>query len=273
MPIPDLRAAVDLLRERRIAVITGAGISTESGIPDYRGEGAPARTPMTVERFLAQSDDDRRRYWAGGELGWHHFASREPNPGHVALAAWESAGAVTGVVTQNVDGLHQKAGSGRVVELHGTGRRVRCLRCGQIFARRAVSRRIAADNPSFRADRDIELGPDGDVVPVSTAGFVVPACTVCGGMLRPDVVFFGEFVPPPRFRQAEQIVQEADAVLVAGTSLVVNSAVRLVNRALRTDKAVVIVNRGSTRLDARANVTIDGATGTVLPALVHALLG
>lgn len=262
-------AAADALRARRIAVLTGAGISTESGIPDYRGEGAPARTPMTIDRFLAQADDDRRRYWAGGELGWQHFASREPNDGHRALAAWEQNGALTGIITQNVDGLHHKAGSRRVVELHGTGRRVRCLRCGQVFDRRAISERITRDNPDFDLERDVKLGPDGDVIPASTVGFVVPDCSVCGGLLRPDVVFFGEFVPPSRFQLAADIVASADALVIAGSSLVVNSGVRLVDRALRRGLPVVIVNRGRTRLDDRATVKIDDATGVVLPELAR----
>lgn len=267
-----LDAAVAVLRGRRVAVLTGAGVSTESGIPDYRGQGAPARSPMTASRFLQQDDADRRRYWAGGELGWHHFASREPNAGHRALAAWEAAGAVTGVITQNVDGLHHKAGSRRIIELHGTGRRVRCLACGQMFARRAVSRMIATANPRFAIAGDIALGPDGDVMPVDTSDFVVPTCTVCEGTLRPDVVFFGEIVPPPRFRQAETVLAAADALLVAGSSLVVNSGVRLVSRMLRRDLPVVIVNRGATRLDARATVTVDAATGSALPLLVERLV-
>lgn len=273
MSSPDLAPALDALRSRRVAVITGAGISTESGIPDYRGEGAPARTPMTAARFLAQADDDRRRYWAGGEMGWAHFASRTPNAGHRALAAWEAAGGLTGIVTQNVDGLHQKAGSARVVELHGTGRRVACLSCGQVFDRRAISRQIAAANPGFEVSGLQQLGPDGDVVPPTIEGFVVPACTVCGGWLRPDVVFFGEFVPPRRFRRAEQIIAAADALVVAGSSLVVNSGVRLVTRMLRRDLPVVIINRGVTRMDERASVKIEGATGDVLPALVERLYG
>lgn len=267
-----LSAANDVLRGRRVAVLTGAGISTESGIPDYRGEGAPARMPMTLDRFLAGADDDRRRYWAGGELGWAHFSSRLPNAGHQALARWEAAGALTGIVTQNVDGLHHKAGSTRVIELHGTGRRVRCLACGQVFDRRAISRRIAVANPGFDAATNVELGPDGDVVPVDTQGFVVPDCSNCGGWLRPDVVFFGEFVPAARFREAEKIVRAADALVVAGSSLVVNSGVRLVTRMLRRDLPVVIINRGETRMDARATVRIEGATGEVLPALVEQLL-
>jgi NAD-dependent SIR2 family protein deacetylase len=270
--VADIFRAADLLAGHRIAIITGAGISTESGIPDYRGEGAPARTPMTHERFLAQDDADRRRYWAGGELGWKDFSTRSPNAGHRAVARLESEGLATGVVTQNVDGLHQAAGSRRVVELHGTGRRVRCLNCGQIFDRRAVSARILRDNPSFGVSTTVTLGPDGDAVPADTTDFVVPDCTVCGGLLRPDVVFFGEFVPGETFRLAEGIVAAADAVLVAGSSLVVNSATRLLERARRRDLPLVIVNRGATRWDHRATLKLDGATGEVLPALAQALL-
>ncbi|WP_052460453.1 Sir2 family NAD-dependent protein deacetylase [Microbacterium gorillae] len=263
----DLDRAADLLGGGRLAVLTGAGVSTDSGIPDYRGEGAPVRTPMTVSRFLAQDDADRRRYWAGGELGWHHFASRRPNLGHRVLAAWERDGRVAGIITQNVDGLHQKAGSTRVVELHGTGARVVCLRCGQTFDRRDVSARIAADNPHFDLDATSRLGPDGDMVPADTDRFVVPICTVCGGMVRPDVVFFGEYVPAPRFALAAAVVDAADALLVAGSSLTVNTGVRLVERARRRGIPVVVINRGRTRMDGRVDLKLDAGVSETLPAI------
>jgi len=262
--------ALDALAGRRVAILTGAGVSTDSGIPDYRGKGAPVRTPMTAERFLA-SDEARRRYWVGSHLGWKAFASAEPNPGHHALARLEHTGVATGVITQNVDGLHVRAGSRRVVELHGTMRRVFCTHCGQVFDRRDLAERVERDNPWIATTDDIPLGPDGDVLPETTDGFRVPECTVCGGMLKPDVVFFGEFIPAEKFREAEQLVRTSEALVVAGSSLVVNSGIRLVERARRRRLPVVIVNRGQTRADSRATVKVDAGTSDVLTALAEAL--
>jgi NAD-dependent SIR2 family protein deacetylase len=268
----DIDRAVEALAGRRVAVLTGAGVSTDSGIPDYRGKGAPVRTPMTAQQFLA-NDDARRRYWVGSHLGWRAFAAAAPNAGHTALAEMERTGAVSGVVTQNVDGLHLRAGSHRVVELHGTMRRVFCTHCGQVFDRRDLAARVEADNPWITVPERVALGPDGDVLPESTEGFRVPACTVCGGMLKPDVVFFGEFVPLEKFREAEQLLRGSDALLVAGSSLVVNSGVRLVERARRRRIPIVIVNRGQTRADSTATVKIDAGTTEVLQALSAALTG
>lgn len=262
--------AIAALAGRRIAVLTGAGVSTDSGIPDYRGAGAPARTPMTVEQFLS-SDASRRRYWVGSHLGWSAFASAEPNPGHHAIADLEARGLSTGVVTQNVDGLHVRAGSRRVVELHGTMRRIFCTHCGQVFDRRDLARRVEDDNPWIRVPENVALGPDGDVLPESTDGFRIPACSVCGGLLKPDVVFFGEFIPAEKFREAEQLVHTSEALVVAGSSLVVNSGIRLLERARRRRLPVVIVNRGATRADARATVKIDAGTSEVLRALADGL--
>lgn len=266
----DVARAVEVLAGRRIAVLTGAGVSTDSGIPDYRGKGAPVRTPMTAQEFLA-SESARRRYWVGSHLGWRAFAAAAPNAGHTALAELETRGLATGVVTQNVDGLHVRAGSRRVVELHGTMRRVSCTRCGQIFDRRDLAVRVEADNPWIAVPDGVELGPDGDVLPASTDGFIVPACSVCGGMLKPDVVFFGEFIPAEKFREAEQLVRTSDALVVAGSSLVVNSGIRLVERARRRKLPVVIVNRGATRADARATVKIDAGASDVLAAFARNL--
>ncbi|GEB45775.1 NAD-dependent protein deacetylase [Microbacterium testaceum] len=262
--------AVDVLAGRKIAVLTGAGVSTDSGIPDYRGKGAPTRTPMTAQQFLS-SADARRRYWVGSHLGWKVFAAAQPNDGHRALADLESAGVANGVITQNVDGLHVRAGSGRVVELHGTMRRVGCLQCGQVFDRRDLAERVEADNPWISLPENVELGPDGDVTPASADGFVVPVCSVCGGTLKPDVVFFGEYIPVEKFREAEQLVHASEALVIAGSSLVVNSGIRLVERARRRRLPVVIVNRGETRADQRAAVKIDGGTTHVLRALADRL--
>ncbi len=262
--------AVDVLAGRRLAVLTGAGVSTDSGIPDYRGEGAPVRSPMTVQQFLA-SEDARRRYWVGSHLGWRAFSAAEPNPGHRALAELERSGVANGVVTQNVDGLHVRAGSSRVVELHGTMRRVFCTHCGQVFDRRDLAVRVEADNPWLNTPDEVLLGPDGDVRPESVEGFRIPSCTVCGGLLKPDVVFFGEFVPTEKFREAEQLVHDSEALVVAGSSLVVNSGIRLVERARRRRIPVVIINRGPTRADARAAVKIDAGTSEVLQEFARAL--
>jgi len=262
--------AVDALAGRRIAVLTGAGVSTDSGIPDYRGQGAPRRTPMTAQQFLA-SEAARRRYWVGSHLGWRAFAASQPNAGHDALVDLERAGLAAGIITQNVDGLHVRAGNRRVVELHGTMRRVQCTHCGQVFDRRDLAQRVEAANPWITVPENIALGPDGDVLPSSSDGFVIPDCTVCGGLLKPDVVFFGEFIPAERFTEAEQLVRSSDALLVAGSSLAVNSGIRLVERARRRRLPVVIVNRGETRADARATVKIDGGTSEVLRTLTAAL--
>jgi len=272
LPAQQLDAAIAALSGRRIAVLTGAGVSTDSGIPDYRGEGAPRRTPMTVDQYLS-SDSARRRYWVGSHLGWRAFAAAEPNAGHRAIANLEERGVVSGVITQNVDGLHVRAGSRRVVELHGTMRRVFCTHCGQVFDRRDLAVRVEADNPWIVVPENVKLGPDGDVLPESWEGFRVPSCTVCGGVLKPDVVFFGEFIPAEKFREAEQLVHASDALVIAGSSLVVNSGIRLLERARRRRMPVVIVNRGETRGDARATVKIDAGTSEVLSALADALGG
>nr|WP_231880288.1 Sir2 family NAD-dependent protein deacetylase [Microbacterium sp. H83] len=261
----------ELLRGRRIALLTGAGISTDSGIPAYRGEGARTRAdPMTIQRYLGD-EAARRRYWVGGHLGWRAFARAEPNPGHIALAGMEASGLVSGVITQNVDGLHLRAGSSHVIEVHGTMRRVTCLHCGQVFDRRDIAAQIEDLNPWITVPENVRLGPDGDVLPESTDGFVVPTCTVCGGMLKPDVVFFGEYVPQDRFRAAESLLRSSDAMIVAGSSLVVNSGVRLVERARRRSIPLVIINREPTRADVWADVTIAAGTSDVLPAIQEIL--
>lgn len=261
----------DLLRGRRVALLTGAGISTDSGIPAYRGEGARTRSdPMTIQRYLGD-EAARRRYWVGGHLGWRAFARAQPNPGHIALAEMEALGVVSGVITQNVDGLHLRAGSSHVIEVHGTMRRVTCLHCGQVFDRRDIATQIEDLNPWISVPENVRLNPDGDVLPESTDGFIVPTCTVCEGMLKPDVVFFGEYVPQDRFRAAESLLRSSDAMIVAGSSLVVNSGVRLVERARRRSIPLVIINREPTRADVWADVTIAAGTSDVLPAIQEIL--
>jgi NAD-dependent SIR2 family protein deacetylase len=225
---------------------------------------------MTVEQYLS-SEASRRRYWVGSHLGWKAFAAAEPNPGHLAIAELEARGLATGVITQNVDGLHVRAGSRRVVELHGTMRRVFCTHCGQVFDRRDLAERVEADNPWIRVPENVALGPDGDVLPESSDGFRVPECSVCRGMLKPDVVFFGEFIPAEKFREAEQLVHTSEALVIAGSSLVVNSGIRLLERARRRRLPVVIINRGETRGDPRATVKVEAGTSEVLRALADEL--
>ncbi|KQR47009.1 NAD-dependent deacetylase [Frigoribacterium sp. Leaf164] len=265
-----LDEAVALLGGRTVAVLTGAGVSTDSGIPDYRGEGAPVRNPMTFQQFLS-GERYRKRYWAGSHLGWRSFRAATPNEGHRALARLEAAGVTNGVVTQNVDALHERAGSRRVVDLHGTVDRVVCLTCGQSFARDVVAARLSAANPWLDEPESVRLAPDGDVEVADIDAFVVPECTVCGGMLKPDVVFFGEFVPVERFAEARSLVVGADALLIAGSSLVVNSGIRLLDQATRRKMPVVVVNRGVTKGDPRATVKIDAGTSETLTALARRL--
>jgi NAD-dependent SIR2 family protein deacetylase len=261
-----LDAATELLGGRRIAVLTGAGVSTDSGIPDYRGAGAPVRTPMTITQFLADPLA-QKRYWAGSHLGWKRFSAAEPNAAHAALAELEAAGVVTGVVTQNVDGLHLRAGSRRVVDIHGSVDRVRCLDCGQAFARDDIAHRMTVDNPWLEVDGEVELNPDGDVTVESVERMALPVCSVCGGRLKPEVVFFGEFVPTEKFDEARAIVRSSDALLVAGSSLVVNSGIRLLDLAVKRRMPVVIVNRGVTKGDARASLKLDAGAAEILTGL------
>ncbi|CAN01763.1 Sir2 family NAD-dependent protein deacetylase [Clavibacter michiganensis] len=263
--------AVELMRGRRTAVLTGAGLSTDSGIPDYRGEGAPKRNPMTFQQFRSEGDDFRRRYWAGGHLGWKAFSSARPNDGHAALADLEAAGVVGGLVTQNVDGLHERAGSRRVVDLHGSLDRVLCLDCGQAYARSAIADRISAENPWLDLPDAVELNPDGDAQVHDVDRFRIPVCSVCGGMLKPDVVFFGELVPTERFREAGAIVSDADVLLIAGSSLAVNSGIRLLEIARRSRMPIVILNRGTTKGDTRATVRLEGGTSEILRAIATEL--
>ncbi len=267
---PAFEQAVATLRGKTVAVLTGAGVSTDSGIPDYRGEGAPVRTPMTFQQFLVDTEY-RKRYWAGSHLGWRRFSAASPNAGHKALADLELAGIVDGIVTQNVDGLHLRAGSQRVVDLHGSMDRVVCLTCGQYYARGGIADQITTANPWIESPEAVELSPDGDVEVKDASSFVIPECTVCGGILKPDVVFFGEFVPKEKFGEATALLQSADALLIAGSSLVVNSGIRLLEQASRRKVPIVIINRGITKGDNRASVKIDAGTSETLVSLLERL--
>lgn len=238
------------LRAGGVLVLSGAGLSTESGIPDYRGEGGSLRrhTPMTYQEFIADPRA-RRRYWARSHLGWRTFGRARPNAGHRAVAAFGRHGLLAGVITQNVDGLHQAAGSGDVVELHGSLDRVVCLSCGAFTARRALAVRLEEANPGF-APVVAALNPDGDadLSDGQVADFSVAPCSACGGVLKPDVVFFGEAVPPSRVEHCRELVTAASSLLVLGSSLTVMSGLRFVRQAAREGTPVLIVNRDPTRV-------------------------
>ena len=269
-----LDAAVAALAGRRVAVLTGAGVSTDSGIPDYRGPGSPPRRPMTYQQFVGDAAF-RRTYWARNHVGWRHVHRTRPNPGHTALARLEARGVVVGVVTQNVDRLHQAAGSRRVVDLHGTYAEVVCLACGARTTRDALAARLEALNPGFAEAvgdvADVEVAPDADAVVASTEGFRVADCARCGGILKPDITYFGEQVPRARVDAAFALVDDGDALLVAGSSLAVLSGRRFVVHAARAGRPVVVVNRGPTRGDAHATVRVDAGTSEALTALAARL--
>jgi NAD-dependent SIR2 family protein deacetylase len=263
--------AVGILRGRPVAVLTGAGVSTDSGIPDYRGVGAPKQHPMSFSDFL-QSHRHRQRYWLGSHMGWSRFAAAEPNRGHEAIASAEEASLFSGVVTQNVDALHHKAGSLRVIDLHGRLDKVRCIHCGQSFSRQSIAHTIDLLNP-WLEKRDISghIKPDGDVDVAVTSEFVVPSCDMCDGVLKPEVIFFGEFVPTGVFDQAASLIARSEALIIAGSSLAVNTGMRLVNLAHRKKIPIVIINRGPTKADRLAAVRIEAGTSETLDALVGGL--
>jgi NAD-dependent SIR2 family protein deacetylase len=256
----------DVLGERRWLVLTGAGVSTDSGIPDYRGAGAPVRTPMTMAQFRS-GHAARQRYWARSYLGWASMGSAEPNATHRILAALEADGRLTGLITQNVDGLHTAAGHRDLVELHGRIDRVVCLDCGDLSDRASLQQRLTVLNRGFGAT-GVRVLPDGDVDLESTEAFVVAACEACGGELKPDVVFFGESVPPERVATCTALVESAEALVVLGSSLHVFSGRRFVKQAHARGIPVVIVNRGETRADPLATLKVDGGCAETLATLL-----
>ena len=272
---------VDVVASGRVLVLSGAGLSTESGIPDYRGPTGLARRvsgpmPMTYQAFTG-SAAARRRYWARSYLGWRHIARAVPNDGHRAVAELSRRGLLTGIITQNVDGLHQAAGpvvGGAIVtELHGSLHRVICLSCGQRTERGELDRRLEAANPDWGARLEAGLNPDGDAVldDEATESFTVVDCAACHGVLKPDVVFFGENVPRPRAEACYAMVEASRALLVLGSSLTVMSGLRYVRRAAKLGRPVVIVNQGATRGDSCATATVDAPLGQTLRALVASL--
>ncbi|MFI6931709.1 NAD-dependent protein deacetylase [Streptomyces sp. NPDC050287] len=269
----DLEPVADALSTGNVLVLSGAGLSTESGIPDYRGEGGSLsrHTPMTYQDFTA-SAQARRRYWARSHLGWRTFGRARPNAGHRAVAAFGRQGLLAGVITQNVDGLHQSAGSEGVVELHGSLARVVCLSCGARTPRRELARRLTEANAGFEPVA-AAINPDGDadLTDEQVGDFRVVPCTDCGGILKPDVVFFGEAVPPPRVEHCRQLVREAASLLVLGSSLTVMSGLRFVRQAAQTGKPVLIVNRDPTRGDQHALTRVALPLGTALTTAARRL--
>lgn len=261
-----LEHARKLLANQSVVVLTGAGISTSSGIPDYRGEGRVQKHPLTFDQFMT-SKSNQARYWARSYVGWHRIAAAEPNRGHLALAKAEKSNLVSHIITQNVDGLHQKAGSDNVVELHGRLDRVLCVGCGEILSRAEFDGRIHQLNPEFLELENVEFSPDGDAEIEPPKNFRVPSCQGCGSHYKPDVVFFGEQVPKDRVTLAESLVSAATAIVVAGSSLTVNSGLRLVKQAKKQQLPVVIVNLGETKADAIADVKLNGSTTTLLEEL------
>ncbi|NVI86347.1 NAD-dependent protein deacetylase [Actinomadura sp. BRA 177] len=269
----ELPLLADLVSGGDVVVLSGAGLSTESGIPDYRGETGRRRRaePITYQAFTG-SEAARRRYWARSHLGWRHIAAARPNAGHRAVAELQRRGLVAGIITQNVDGLQQAAGASGVIELHGALDRVVCLSCGQRTPRARLDARLHAANPGFAA-RANAINPDGDAVlpDADIAAFRVVACERCGGVLKPDVIFFGENVPPARVRDCYALTEGAGALLVLGSSLTVLSGYRFVRHASRHGVPVAIVNRGATRGDEHALVTVDAPLGATLTALLGEL--
>ncbi|RSM35620.1 NAD-dependent protein deacetylase [Amycolatopsis balhimycina DSM 5908] len=275
-PLPrtsSLDELTGVVARGRVAVLSGAGLSTESGIPDYRGEAGSLRrhTPMTYDEFVT-SAAGRQRYWARSHLGWRTIARAGPNDGHHAVTALRDGGFVGGVITQNVDGLHRAAGTADAVELHGSLDRVICLDCRRTSPRADLERRLRAANPGFEGTAS-RINPDGDVeLPEDVVlGFRPVPCEACEGVLKPDVVFFGENVPRPRVEQCYRLVDDAAALLVLGSSLTVMSGLRFVRHAANAGKPVAIVNHGETRGDRYASLRVDLPLGRALTELAARL--
>ncbi len=257
------------LAGKSILVLTGAGVSTESGIPDYRGEGKTERHPMTFDVFMG-SVDARRRYWARSYVGWSVIANAKPNGSHFALAQAESLGRIAHIVTQNVDSLHQQAGSKKVTDLHGRLDQVICMSCQLVLPRLQMDHLIEELNIGIRKDLNVEFTPDGDAEVEASSNFQIPDCPSCSGVLKPDVVFFGESVPSSRVLATMAELERLDALVVAGSSLTVNSGMRFARAASKQGKPIVIVNIGPTRADDIAVAKIEAPTSLALEELLIA---
>jgi NAD-dependent SIR2 family protein deacetylase len=269
--VDSFKELVDLVAGGGVLILSGAGLSTESGIPDYRGPTGLARRaePMTFQEFTG-SAAARRRYWARSHYGWRHVARALPNTGHHAVAELQRRGLLSGIITQNVDGLHQAAGAQQVIELHGSLDRVVCLACRQRTSREVLAQRLRAANPGWAA-RVTEISADGDAVVADDQAelFEVVDCQDCGGLLKPDVVFFGENVPRPRVEECYALTGRASALVVLGSSLTVMSGYRFVRQAAKLAIPIAIINRGPTRGDALARLILDAPLGQTLTALTE----
>lgn len=246
-------------------MLTGAGVSTDSGIPDYRGPNSPVRLPMTFQDFVS-GPAMQQRYWARAHIGWQRMSGAVPNATHAALARMQDAGRLSGLITQNVDGLHEHAGHRDVVDLHGRIDRVICLNCRDVSTRQALHGRLSALNPDH-ATHIVDFAPDGDALLEETGNFRVAGCDRCGGVLKPDVVFFGENVPKERVAQCIGLVDEAESMLVLGSSLQVMSGLRFVRQAHKRGIPVAIVNRGTTRGDDLADLKLEAGCAETLQDL------
>lgn len=260
----------DLLRDRHVVALTGAGMSTDSGIPDYRGPNARPIAPITYQQFISDFEF-RQRYWARNHVGWRQMWKAEPNAGHFAMAELEKAGVINGLITQNVDRLHVRAGSENLIELHGHFEDVVCLDCRTVIPRDHLHKRLTELNVDF-APQVLRWTPDADAEIGDSSSFVVADCENCGGVLKPDIVYFGESVPTERVQHSFQLVDEAEVLLVAGSSLTVMSGFRFVKHAAKHGKDVVIINRGATRGDDLATLKVDAGTSETLSELAKLLV-
>jgi NAD-dependent SIR2 family protein deacetylase len=256
---------------RRVFALTGAGCSTASGIPDYRDDRGEwkRRPPVMIQAFRAEAAV-YRRYWARACAGWQRFSAASPGAAHRAFAAWEAAGTLFRLVTQNVDGLHQRAGSRAVIDLHGRLDDVICLDCGARTSRTAVQAVMLEANPGWRTVAAPAPDGDADIDATAVDAFVAPGCERCGGLLKPDVVFFGENVPIERYEAAKTALADADALVVAGSSLMVYSGFRFVRQAHEAGLSIAIVNRGRTRGDDLADLKVEGDVGSLLTDAIAA---
>ena len=263
-----------IARHRRVFVLTGAGCSTASGIPDYRDhDGAwKRRQPVMIQAFRTQRAV-YRRYWARAYAGWPRLAAATPNDAHHAFAAWETAGTLVQLVTQNLDRLHQRAGSRSVLDLHGRLDVVVCMDCAERTDRAALQDAMAAVNPAWRTHAATAPDGDADIDDDAIESFAAPQCERCGGLLKPDVVFFGENVPRDRLEQACQALASADALLIAGSSLMVYSGFRFARMAYDAGLPIALVNRGRTRADDLAELKVESDVGSTLSVAVAAALG
>jgi len=253
-----MKKALRLLEDKTFCVITGAGLSTDSGIPDYRGEGSAPQKPLDFEPFI-ESAEYRKEFWIDGYKDWCDFSPAQPNDAHLAIALLDQIGFVNGVITQNVDGLHYKAGSEVVAELHGNMYTTSCLRCGFTVSTEEFVDLLELGNPSLLTNN------------VDTENFWVPNCSACAGPMKPDVTFFGELLPLGAFELAGEIAKDADVIVVAGTSLNVFTPMTFIQTAKSMGKPIIVINRGKTMVDKMANLKIHASVSDVFPELCNQL--